>query len=79
MVSVAMQALHELGVANPARNFIVVSEGDLTEDGIPVVVLAKKSAFTPAEEESGSRRTSTTTVWPRSICLPRRETIHSPR
>ena len=52
VVSVAMQALHELGVENPARNFIVVSDGDLNEDGIPVVVLAKKSAFTPAEEDA---------------------------
>src|SRR5580658_8117128 len=51
VVSVAMQALHEHGVANPARNFIVVSEGDLDEDGIPVVVLAKKSAFNAEEEE----------------------------
>jgi hypothetical protein len=51
VVSVAMQALHEEGIENPARNFIVISEGDLDEDGIPVVVLAKKSAFTPAEEE----------------------------
>jgi spermidine synthase len=51
VVSVAMQALHELGVENPARNFIVVSEGALDEDGIPVVVLAKKNAFTAAEEE----------------------------
>jgi hypothetical protein len=50
VVSVAMQALHTLGVGNPTRNFIVVSEGDLDEDGIPVVVLAKKSAFTLAEE-----------------------------
>ena len=50
VVSVAMEALHSLGVADPARNFIVVSEGDLDEDGIPVVVLAKKSAFTPEEE-----------------------------
>jgi spermidine synthase len=50
VVSVATQALHELGVQNSARNFIVVSEGDLDEDGIPVVVLAKKSAFTPEEE-----------------------------
>jgi hypothetical protein len=54
VVSVAMEALHRLGVQNPARNFIVVSEGDLDEDGIPVVVLAKKSAFTPAEEEAVS-------------------------
>jgi len=52
VVSVAMQALHELGVANPANNFIVVSEGDLDEDGIPVAVLAKKSAFTPQEERA---------------------------
>ena len=51
VVSVAMQALHDLGVRNPARNFMVVSQGDLDEDGIPVVVLAKKSAFTAAEEQ----------------------------
>ena len=50
VVAVAMEALHRLGVANPARNFIVASEGALDEDGIPVVVLAKKTAFTPAEE-----------------------------
>ena len=43
VVSVAMQALHEMGVANPAGNFIVVSEGHLDADGIPVVVLAKRS------------------------------------
>lgn len=49
VVSVAMEALHRLGVANPARNFIVVSQGQLDEDGIPVVVIAKKSAFTAVE------------------------------
>ncbi len=54
VVSVAMQALHSLGVADPARNFIVASQGPLDEDGIPVVVLAKKTAFT-AEEESAVR------------------------
>jgi hypothetical protein len=54
VVSVAMQALHELGIENPARNFIVVSQGALDEDGIPVVVLAKKSAFS-AEEEAEVR------------------------
>jgi len=52
VVSVAMQALHELGVQDPGRNFIVVSQGNLDEDGIPVVVLAKKSAFTAEEEQS---------------------------
>src|SRR6202040_1857665 len=54
VVSVAMQALHEMGGANPAGNFIVVSEGHLDADGIPVVVLAKRSAFT--EEELGGVR-----------------------
>ncbi len=54
VVAVAMEALHRLGVANPARNFIVASEGALDEDGIPVVVLAKKTAFTPAEEAAVS-------------------------
>jgi hypothetical protein len=52
IVSVAMEALHRLGVANPARNFIVASEGPLNEDGIPVVVLAKKTAFTDEEESA---------------------------
>ncbi len=52
VVSVAMQALHGLGVANPANNFIIASQGPLNEDGIPVVVLAKKSSFTPEEESA---------------------------
>jgi hypothetical protein len=55
VVSVAMEALHQLGVTNPARNFMVASDGDLDEDGIPVVVLAKKSPFTPAEEDAAER------------------------
>jgi hypothetical protein len=54
VVAVAIQALQSLGVANPARNFIVASQGPLNEDGIPVVVLAKKSAFT-LEEVSAVR------------------------
>jgi hypothetical protein len=52
VVSVAMEALHRLGVANPARNFMVASLGSLDEDGIPVVVLAKKTPFTDAEEDA---------------------------
>lgn len=55
VVSVAMEALHQLGVKNPAGNFIVVSEGELDEDGIPVVVLAKKTPFTPEEEDAVAR------------------------
>jgi len=54
VVAVAMEALHRLGVANPARNFIVASQGSLDEDGIPVVVLAKKTPFTSAEEDAVS-------------------------
>jgi hypothetical protein len=50
VVAVAMDALHGLGVANPARNFIVASQGALDNDGIPVTVLAKKTPFTAAEE-----------------------------
>jgi spermidine synthase len=52
VVSVAMDALHRLGIKDTSHNFIVVSEGELDEDGIPVAVLAKKSAFTPQEEAS---------------------------
>ena len=52
VVSVAMEALHRLGAANPARNFIVASLGSLDEDGIPVVVLAKKTPFTSEEEDA---------------------------
>jgi spermidine synthase len=50
VVAVAMDALHKLGVANPAQNFIVASQGPLDEDGIPVVVLAKRTSFTTQEE-----------------------------
>jgi spermidine synthase len=52
VVAVAMQALHDVGVANPAENFIVASQGPLDEDGIPVVVLAKKTAFTIGEQSA---------------------------
>jgi spermidine synthase len=58
VVSVAMKALHDLGVSNPGKNFIVVSEGNLDEDGIPVVVLAKKSAFTAQEEAAVNQHLS---------------------
>jgi spermidine synthase len=54
VVSVAMQALHGFGVADPKRNFVVASRGPLNEDGIGVIVLAKTTAFT-AEEESAVR------------------------
>lgn len=50
IVSVAMQALRRIGVANAAGHFIVASQGELNADGIPVVVLAKKTPFTAEEE-----------------------------
>lgn len=52
VVAVAMDALHQLGVADPARNFIVASQGELDADGIPVVVLAKKTPFNADEERT---------------------------
>lgn len=52
VVAVGIEALHRMGVANPARHFIVASLGSLDEDGIPVVVLAKKTPFTDAEENA---------------------------
>ena len=52
VVAVAMDALHCLGVPDPSRNFIVASQGELNADGIPVVVLAKKTPFTPEEENA---------------------------
>ena len=50
VVSVAMEALHRLGVRDVSHHFIIASYGALDEDGIPVAVLAKKSVFTHEEE-----------------------------
>ncbi|HKD77213.1 MAG TPA: hypothetical protein VKB76_17035, partial [Ktedonobacterales bacterium] len=47
-----MEALREIGVENSEQNFIVVSDGPLDQDGRPVVVLAKKSAFTMEEQQA---------------------------
>ena len=52
VVSVAMEALHRLGVASPADNFIIISQGPLNNDGIAVAVLAKKTAFTADEQHA---------------------------
>jgi len=52
VVAVAIEALHRMGIADPSRNFVVVSQGSLDADGIPVVVLAKKTPFTAAEEDA---------------------------
>jgi hypothetical protein len=50
VVSVAMDALHQLGIAEPASHFIVVSDGPLDTDGRPVLVVAKQSPVTSEEE-----------------------------
>ena len=55
VVSVAMEALHQLGVKDTAKHFMVISDGPLNGDGIPVAVLAKKSPFT-SEEEAAVRK-----------------------
>src|SRR5215510_5300261 len=49
VVSQAIQALHDNGVADPRPNFIVIADGGLNEDGRPVLVLAKKTSFTSQE------------------------------
>ncbi len=79
VVAVAMEALHRLGVANPARNFIVASQGELDEDGIPVVVLAKKTPFTPEEEKAvTSAFRSLLRTRPALPAVAARDTIRSP-
>jgi predicted membrane-bound spermidine synthase len=52
VVSVAMNALQQLGPSDVSRHFIVVAYNKLNEDGIPVAVLTKKSPFTAEEEAS---------------------------
>jgi hypothetical protein len=52
VVSQAMEALHELGVADTSQNFIVVSDGALDTDGKPVLVLAKKTPFAMEEQKA---------------------------
>jgi hypothetical protein len=49
VVSQSIEALHELGVSDPRRHFIVISDGELNQDGRPVLVLAKKAPVTPDE------------------------------
>src|SRR3954469_17600875 len=56
VVSEELEAMKQLGIKDPYLsylmrfNFIVVSDGDLNADGRPVVVLVKKTRFTPEEE-----------------------------
>jgi len=50
VVSQELEVLKRAGISNPSSHFIIVSERPLDKDGVPVVVLFKKSPFTPAEE-----------------------------
>jgi spermidine synthase len=49
VVSQAIEALHQEGIANPESSFVIVADGGLDEDGRPVLVLAKKTPFTQTE------------------------------
>jgi hypothetical protein len=55
VASVAMNALHQMGIGDVSAHFIVVAQNQLNEDGIHVAVLAKKSPFTLVEENSVRR------------------------
>lgn len=49
VVSQGLEALHQVGVADPRQNFVLIADGGLNEDGRPVLVLAKKTPFTAGE------------------------------
>jgi hypothetical protein len=49
-VRVVAQAIRALNDGDLRRNFIVVCDGDLNQDGRPVTVLARKTPFTVEEE-----------------------------
>ena len=65
VVAQAIEALHQLGVADPRQNFIVVADGNLDEDGRPVLVLVKKSAFNSDEYRATAEhvRANPNLVW----------------
>ncbi|HYX67957.1 MAG TPA: hypothetical protein VE825_02400, partial [Terriglobales bacterium] len=49
VVAQEMEVLQQMGVSNPSRHFLIVSDGYLNQDGRPVTVLVRKTAFTPEE------------------------------
>jgi hypothetical protein len=65
VVSQGIKALHQIGIADPRGNFVIVADGDLNEDGRPVLVLAKKLPFTLAEYDAiaDHLRESPNLVW----------------
>jgi spermidine synthase len=52
VVATAMESLRRAGVEDASMNVMVVSDGALNEDGKSVLVLAKKTTFTRAEEQA---------------------------
>ncbi len=52
VVSQEIEALRQIGRSDYRKNFIIISDGALDEDGRPVTVLAKGSEFTPEEVAS---------------------------
>jgi len=49
VVSQGIEALHQVGVADPRQHFVLIADGGLNEDGRPVLVLAKKTPFAASE------------------------------
>lgn len=52
LVSNSIAVLRKIGATDVTRHFIIVSDGPLDADGRPVLVLAKKTPFTPDEEQT---------------------------
>ena len=65
VVALAIESLHQLGVADPRRHFVVVADGVLDLGGRAVLVLAKKSAVTGSEYASVAEhvRANPNLVW----------------
>ena len=57
VVSQELEVLRSKGITDPSKHFIIVSEGNLDQDGRPVTVLFKKSPFTAEEEAAALRHT----------------------
>jgi hypothetical protein len=52
VVAQEIEVLRQMGVSDVRGHFIIIADGELSEDGRPVTVLVKKTPFTPAEETS---------------------------
>jgi SAM-dependent methyltransferase len=52
VVSQEIEVLRRAGITDGSSHFIVVSEGELNEDGRPVAVLFKKAPFSPQEKSA---------------------------